>query len=82
MIGTLLHLSCYTCKQNFAKKLVLLLWQEGLNFNSLVNNFVALNLPSAKLNKFCFAFYLEGKDGKAIDTNVEKISRGTGAQFK
>lgn len=73
---------CYTCRQNFAKKLAPLLWSEGLNLNSQVNNFAALNLPSAKLNKFYFTFYLEDKDGKAIDTNVKNISRGSEGQFE
>lgn len=73
---------CYTCRQNYAKNLVLLLWWEGFNLNSQVNNFVALNLPSAKLNKFYFTFYLESKDGKAIDKNVKSTSRDSEGQFK
>lgn len=43
---------------------------------------MALNLPSAKLNKLYFQFHLEGKDRKSIDTNGRNISRGSKDQFK
>lgn len=65
----------------FAENLVFLLW-EGLNLNSQVSIFLALNLPSAKLNRLYLKLYLVVKDGKSVDTNVRNIFSGSGGQFE